>query len=160
MTTKGRDDDHPLDLVLERIVSAEPDRVWRALTEPDLIARWFAPEPWSVARVAVDLRPGGEFTVVMASPDGVAMDGTPGCVLVVEPARRLVWTDALGPGFRPSAETFMTAEITLEPVAGGTRYRARVLHKDGADREKHEAMGFFDGWGTCAAQLEAVAKAL
>jgi uncharacterized protein YndB with AHSA1/START domain len=55
----------------------------------------------------------------------------------------------------------MTAIVTFEDAGNGkTAYRAVALHKDAKDKETHEKMGFHDGWGTVAGQLEEFAKSL
>ncbi|MBS0564318.1 MAG: SRPBCC family protein [Proteobacteria bacterium] len=148
-----------LDLVITRRMKASPARVWRCWTEPELIPQWFAPKPVIVKNVVIDLRPGGESSSTMVLPDGTEMPLL-GCYLVVEPERRLVFTDCLGPGFRPLANPFFTAEVTMEPDGTGTLYTARAIHGNAENRRKHEEMGFFDGWGTVAGQLDELAATL
>ena len=157
-----------LDLVLERTLDAPVDLVWKAYTDPEHLKRWFAPRPYEISEIELDLRPGGVFRIRMIGPDGFDTGhGTPGCVLEVVEGQELVWTSALGPGYRPNeagegCESFpMTAVITFADAGDGkTAYRAVALHKDMADRETHEKMGFRDGWGTTASQLEELAKSL
>ena len=148
-----------LDLVLTRRMAVAPARVWRCWTEPELLKQWFAPKPVETREAVLDLRPGGRFYTLMVLPDGTEIGGD-GCVLVVEPERRLVFTDCLGPGFRPNVEPFFTAEITLAPDGDGTFYTARAMHATAERRARHEEMGFHDGWGAAATQLEALADGL
>ena len=55
----------------------------------------------------------------------------------------------------------MTVVLTFEDEGEGkTRYTARAAHWTVEDREAHEKMGFHEGWGQCADQLEEVAKRL
>jgi uncharacterized protein YndB with AHSA1/START domain len=76
------------------------------------------------------------------------------------PDERLVFTDAYTGGWMPSAKPFLTAIITFTPEDGQTRYTARVRHWSAEDREKHEEMGFHEGWAKAADQLAAVARSL
>lgn len=147
-----------LDLTISRVIRATPDRIWRAWTQPELLKQWFAPRPVQVVSAEIDPRPGGTCNIVMRLPDGTEMDN-PGCVLLAEPERKLVFTDALGPGFRPTGGGFMTAIILIEPEGDGCRYSARVLHKSAEDRQKHEEMRFAEGWGTCLDQLAELVEA-
>jgi len=156
------------DLVLERTLDAPIDLVWEAFTNPEHIKQWFAPRPYQITECELDLQPGGVFRIRMVGPDGFDTGhGTPGCVLEVVDKKKLTWTSALGPGYRPNemgegCESFpMTAIVTLEDAGDGkTAYRAVALHKDMKDKTAHEQMGFHDGWGTVAGQLEEFARSL
>src|SRR5213075_919280 len=158
-----------LDLVLERTLNAPRDLVWKAWTNPEHLKQWFAPKPYEISELDMDLQPGGIFRIRMVGPDGFDTGhGNAGCVLEVVEGEKLVWTSALGPEYRPAemastgCESFpMTAFVTLADAGDGkTLYRAVALHRNKADRDVHEKMGFQDGWGTCADQLEELAKAL
>ena len=153
------------ELVLTRILDAPRDKVYRCWTEPELMKQWFVPKPWSVARIEADVRPGGASLLVMKSPEGEEFPHR-GVYLEVVPNERLVFTDAYTSAWEPSAKPFMTAIITFEDAGAGpdgktkTRYTARARHWTAEDREAHEKMGFHEGWGICADQLNALAKTL
>ena len=151
--------DSTLDLVLERVVDVSPALVWEAWTKPEHLKKWFTPAPWTVTACEIDLRRGGIFSTTMRSPEGQEFPNV-GCYLEVVPQKRLVFTDALLPGYRPAQNPFMTAIIVLEPHGSGTRYVATALHHDAAARQKHEEMGFHQGWGTALDQLVAHAKTM
>lgn len=145
------------DLVLERVVDVPPELVYEAWTKPEHIVHWFTPAPWKTVSCELDLRPGGKFNSVMLSPDGQQFPNL-GCVLEAIPNRKLVFTDTLTEGYRPSANPFMTATVEIIPEGKGTRYRATAVHKDEETRKKHEEMGFHEGWGAALDQLVEYAK--
>ena len=47
------------DLVISRLVRAPRATVWRAWTDPALLAQWWCPQPWTTEVRAFDLRAGG-----------------------------------------------------------------------------------------------------
>jgi uncharacterized protein YndB with AHSA1/START domain len=151
--------DPRLDLVLQREIDVPRELVWAAWTHPEHLAKWFAPAPWTITECEIDLRPGGMLRFVMRSPEGQDFPNV-GCYLEIVPNERLVWTDALLPGYRPSEEPFFTAVVTLEPRGSGTLYTAVAMHRDEAGRTKHEEMGFHEGWGMVLDQLVAYVKTL
>ncbi|HEX2194721.1 MAG TPA: SRPBCC family protein [Candidatus Limnocylindria bacterium] len=109
------------DLVYERTFDAPRDLVWRALTERDLIERWWGRAGSSTTVEEWDLRPGGRWRYVTRDRDG--NDYTfYGEILEVEPPSKIKWTfmfDVEGLGPQGGPET-----MTLEEMDGRTQMRA------------------------------------
>lgn len=143
------------ELKIERIIDAPVEAVWTAYT--DHLEEWFCPKPWTVEIVEQDLRPGGRSALIMRGPNGEGGEVQDGVYLEVIPGRKLVFTDAFKPGWEPSGP-FMLGYFEFEPQGDKTLYRAGARHWTQEARDQHEAMGFEQGWGTVAAQLEEVAK--
>ncbi len=58
-------------VVVETVVNAPINEVWRAYSNPDDIVRWnYASDDWHAPSSTVDLRPGGEFSTRMEARDG------------------------------------------------------------------------------------------
>src|SRR5664279_149869 len=92
--------DSKLDLVLERVIDVPRELVWKAWTQPEHLKKWFTPVPWQTMECEIDLRPGGIFRTLMRGPEGQQFDNS-GCYLEIVTNEKLVWTGALGPGYRP-----------------------------------------------------------
>ncbi|MGE3726474.1 MAG: SRPBCC family protein [Candidatus Sericytochromatia bacterium] len=146
-----------LDLVLERVVDVSPELIWKVWTEAEHLKKWFVPAPWTISECELDLRLGGMCRTVMRSPEGQEFPNL-GCYLEIVPNQKLVFTDALLPGFRPSEKPFFTAMVLLEKVENGTKYTAIAMHRDAEGRKQHEEMGFAEGWGKCLDQLVTYVK--
>jgi uncharacterized protein YndB with AHSA1/START domain len=101
-----------------RDFDAPKDLVYRALTEPDLIRRWWNAKRGEVTVCDVDLSVGGTWRYVMVTPDGgdVAFHGT---YREIVPNERLVYTELFEmPGISEEDATVNT--VTLEESDGRT----------------------------------------
>jgi uncharacterized protein YndB with AHSA1/START domain len=151
-----------VDLVLERFIDAPKHLVWEALTKPEHLKEWYMPKPWGVVSdCEMDVRPGGIFSIDIATADGQQFPNL-GCFLEVIPMQRLVWTSMLFPGYRPAVfdDIPITAIITMEAVGTGTRYVFTALHRDEADFEKNKASGWQQGTEIALDQFVAHVKSM
>lgn len=108
-----------------------PRKVWRALTEPELLAEWLLPT------IGFEPRPGAEFT--LKAPQAYpGWDGTVECRMVeIEPFRKLSYTWAV-----PFLDTVVT--FTLAPAGEGTRLL--IVQSGFRPEQKQEFGGARYGW--------------
>lgn len=76
------------ELVLNRVINAAHEKLWRCWTEPELIVQRFTPAPWKTVEPEVDLRSGGSSCITMQSPEGQAFPNR-GVYRRLCPTRRL-----------------------------------------------------------------------
>lgn len=143
-----------LELTLTRVIDAPREALFAAWTQR--LPEWWGPYGMTTPVCEMDLRPGGTFRTVMRAPDGTEYP-TLGIFLEVAKNERIVFTDAFAPGWVPSPRIFFVAVTTFDALPGGrTRYTARALHWTPENREKHEQMGFYQGWGESLDRLVAL----
>jgi uncharacterized protein YndB with AHSA1/START domain len=148
------------DLRIERVIRASPERVWDAWVDPHKLAQWWLPAPAVCQVDKLELSPGGGFAT-SSSEDGLRYSPQfDGLFLLVDPGRRLVFTNAADSHWRPANPTpvALTAEITIEDHPNGASYRAVIRHGDEGTRARHEQLGFAAGWGTVLAQLASLVE--
>lgn len=120
------------DIELDQFIAREPAAVWRALTEPELLARWWA---------AGDIKPvvGHRFTLDMGN-----WGRQPCEVLEVDPERLLSYTFAEG-----TLDTTITWR--LEPEGTGTRL---FLRHAGFAEGSASLQGMGNGWPALLRRIE------
>ncbi len=154
--------DPKLDFTIERVIDAPRPLVWEVLTTPKHLKEWYMPKAWGrVSRVEMDVRPGGIFSIDIATGDDQEIPNL-GCFLDVIPMERVVWTSMLFPGYRPAVfdDIPITAIMTMETVGAGTRYVFTALHRDEADCEKNRASGWQQGTEIALDQFVAHVKSM
>lgn len=114
---------------IERRLSHQPERVWRALTEPGELTHWFP------ADISGAFEPGAPLTFTFREGEAPPSDGE---VLAVEPGRLLA--------FSWQGEVL---RWQVHPEVGGCRLVFTHTFDDGPG-----AATFATGWGTCLDALE------
>jgi uncharacterized protein YndB with AHSA1/START domain len=74
---------------IERIFNAPPQRVWQAMTDPELVAEWWGRGNKLVVE-RMEVQPGGHWRFVEHSPEGI--HGFEGRFSEVTPPKRIVQT--------------------------------------------------------------------
>lgn len=148
------------DLILHRILKAPRRAVYACWTTPEHMVHWFMPKPHFLSDISIDLRPGGRYDSTM-HVDGNVIPSR-GMVLNAVKDELFAFTDMMTADFGLVAAPGLgfTATIRLSDHPDGTDYHVTARHRTPEDAAKHEAMGFTQGWGTVATQLEAYAAGL
>jgi uncharacterized protein YndB with AHSA1/START domain len=150
-------------ILIEREFDAPRHLVYRAYTEPELVARWWSGKRGEVTSVEIDLRVGGTWRYVMTANEGfeVAFHGT---FREIVPNERIVSTEvfegAPGAGEYPSDEGGVLTTTTLTEVDGRTAMTQVV---ECGSREVRDAIiesGMEGGMQEAMDALEEVAVAL
>jgi uncharacterized protein YndB with AHSA1/START domain len=137
----------PTTLVIRRNFRAPVERVFRALTDPEAIVRWFGPGPVTCTGASNDLRVGGAWSVEMRSPDGEE-HRISGEYLEIDAPRRVVFTWA----WRSTPERVSHVTYALSPD-GEEATTLTLTHErffDTAVRDRHA-----QGWSGCLDKLAA-----
>jgi uncharacterized protein YndB with AHSA1/START domain len=124
--------DGETDVTIRRRFSHPPAKVWRALTEPDLIRQWLAPD---LTDCQIDPRPGGSFRYTF--PQFFFS----GPILEADPPNRMVHVEH----FNGDTTQGPTVTTTLVPDGSGTRMTVVMRYPDAAARADAIEQGFTDG---------------
>ena len=133
-----------------RVIDAPRHEVFRAWTDPEILKAWWGPGAFTCPEAEVDLRPGGDYRLVMQPTSGEPMV-LAGTYREVDAPSRLVytWRWATGP-----AATGDESLVTVEFVDAGDRTEVRLSHEDFPP--DHGPAPYALGWDGGLEKLEAL----
>ena len=134
----GSRDVPDLELHLERVVPAPPERVFAAFLDAKALAAWWGPAGFTAPEVVLDPRIGGRYRIAMQPPEGDSFR-LGGEFREIDPPQRLVYTfvweepdpddreTLVRLDFRPRAESTLVV-LDQGPFATEERF---ALHEAG-----------------------------
>lgn len=137
-----------------RRFGASCEEVFRAFTEPEILARWFSPSADIGTEVLEhDLRVGGSYRLKFRMPNG-SENVVRGVFKEVEPPTRLTFTWTWEP---PDPHAGIETLVTIVLRQDGTETELLVSHDrfpTHESRDRHDA-----GWSTTLERLEELVRA-
>ncbi len=128
-----------------RVFQAPRSLVFAALTNPEQLTEWFAPDGFSMPSCDMDPRPGGVFRFVLRGPDGRDYPFN-GMYIEVVDQRRLVYTGKI----HDDVEVDTTLSLT-DRGDGMTALTVEQIYS----RESPATRGAPEGWKQTLSHLDA-----
>ncbi|MFJ4715186.1 metalloregulator ArsR/SmtB family transcription factor [Streptomyces sp. NPDC088785] len=147
--------------LFRRTLAGRPEQVWAHLTEPSLLARWWAPDDLRLSELVFEARPGGR--IVQEYRDADDGDGSGGDAVVgraegtvreARPGEHLAYR--LSPRL-PDGSTAFTShvDVGLRPAGTGTDLDVRYRITDSAVESADFVAGVEIGFGQSLDKLAA-----
>jgi uncharacterized protein YndB with AHSA1/START domain len=138
-------------ITVTRVFDAPRELVWRMFTEPEHFRQWFGggpPMEVPSSKISLDVRPGGEWSATMVSPDGSELPFAGHYREVVDHERLVLSFENVADRDDPIAEV---ATVVFKDVDGKTEVS---LTQAGYMPPEEYAVGLKEGYGKFFDQLE------
>lgn len=156
-------------VVVSRVFDAPQESVFQAFADPQKLAQWFAPEPFTIPKSESDFRVGGRYMWVMRDEDGNDFTATGEYRDIAEP-ERLVFTDSVESMPRDWVDMLNEARgsakgtpvpdgivtVTFENVGGKTKVTYREDFDSKATRDAYVELQMIEGLNGSFDKLETV----
>lgn len=141
-------------LTIRKTFYASVDIVWEAWTQPEHIAKWWAPKGMNVTIVKHEFKVGGEWKYTMLMPDGNEFISEGRYSEIVKLKKIVTSAD-----FRPMTEGVEMHSL-FEKDGDKTHFIFSVIHPTEEYKIQQEKMGFYNGWGTAFSRFESFLSSL
>jgi uncharacterized protein YndB with AHSA1/START domain len=132
-------------LTIKRHLTASPEKIYAAWTDPEKIVKWFGPDAGPVKSANLDVREGGSYAITFFTEDGEEHNVS-GVYREVVPNEKLVFSWA----WRTMPERESLVTVLIRRMGEGsvlTLLHEKFFDEDARDRHEH-------GWTGCLDKLE------
>jgi uncharacterized protein YndB with AHSA1/START domain len=137
------------ELILQREVPFAREQVWKAMTEPEHVNRWWGPDGFRNENVTMDFRVGGAWDFEMVGPDGKRYPNH-SVFKEITPPSRLIFDHG------DAERTWFEMTVTLQETRRGTLITLRQLYPTRQSRDEVVSKyGAAEGGKQHLAKLEA-----
>ena len=105
---------------LHRVLRCSPEKLYRAFTQPDAMAKWLPPNGFTCKVHQMDARVGGTFKMSFTNFTTGNGHSFGGKYLELEPSSRIRYTDKFDD---PNLQGEMITTVTLQKVSVGTELK-------------------------------------
>ena len=102
---------------LHRVLTAQPEKIYRAFLDPDALARWLPPDGFTAKVHHLDAKVGGTFKMSFTNFTTSSVISFGGEYIELAPGKRLRYTDVFDD---PNLPGVMTVTVNLKKVSVGT----------------------------------------
>lgn len=128
------------EITITRVFDAPRELVFKAMTDPKIVAQWFGPREYTNTIDKMEVRPGGLWRFIQRDQHGneFAFHGVHHDIVAPE---RIVATFE----FEGVPGHVLLQTVTLEPLGGKTRMVEQLVYQSVADRDGMVAAGMQRG---------------
>lgn len=119
------------EIVLTRLLNAPRELVYKVWTQPEHLVKWYGPNGFTITINKLDIRPGGEWLLIMHGPDGTDYPNRIVFSEVVKPERLVYTHDS---GIEDDPQQFLVT-VTFEEDGDKTRLTMYSLFKTAEARD-------------------------
>jgi uncharacterized protein YndB with AHSA1/START domain len=159
LETKYQDNKINHTIKVERIFSANLDRVWQAWTDSRELDKWWAPKPWFTITQKQDFKEGGSWLYYMKGPGGEKS----WCVVEyltinskISFSGNVAFCDKSG--VVNTQMPHMNWLVEFESINNSTKVMVTITFEDAATMKKTIDMGFKQGFAMAHNNLDELLK--
>lgn len=142
-------------ILVSREFNAPLINVWRAYTESELLAQWWAPAPWRAETKVMNFSVGGHWLYAMVSPEGEKHWGRMNYVAINHHKSFNIEDAFCDENGNFNAELPVSkGQISFTVTENGTLVEFKMIYPSETDLQKIVEMGFELGITACLDQLE------